>query len=86
MLIFSNLVNLDKELLDYIENGTLHVLFKLDSFKPEVMRFLYGADRSQIILKNYHRLKKAVKTNNGTTNLGASIVLFLEYTSQTLIM
>ena len=72
--IFSNLVNLDKELLDYIENGTLHVLFKLDSFKPEVMKFLYGADRSQTILENYHRLKEAVRTSNGTTNLGASIV------------
>ena len=72
--IFSNLVNLDKELLDYIEKGTLHVLFKLDSFKPEVMKFLYGADRSQTILGNYHRLKEAVRTSNGTTNLGASIV------------
>lgn len=72
--IFSNLVNLDNELLDYIESGTLHVLFKLDSFKPEVMKFLYGVDRSQTILKNYQRLKEAARTNNGTTNIGASII------------
>lgn len=72
--IFSNLVNLDTELLDYIEGGTLHVLFKLDSFSPETMQFLYGSDRSQTILKNYQRLKEAVRTNNGATNLGASIV------------
>ena len=72
--VFSNIVNLDDELLDYITNGTLHVLFKLDSFKPEVMQFLYGADHSQTILKNYQRLKEVVRTNNGTTNLGASIV------------
>ncbi len=72
--VFSNIVNLDDELLDYIANGTLHVLFKLDSFKPEVMQFLYGTDHSQTILKNYQRLKEVVRTNNGTTNLGASIV------------
>lgn len=72
--IFSNLLNLDTELLDYIENGTLHVLFKLDSFQPEVMQFLYGFESSQTMLRNYQRLKEAVRTSNGTTNLGASIV------------
>lgn len=72
--VFSNLVNLDDELLDYIESGTLHVLFKLDSFKPKVMKFLYGTDNSQILLRNYQRLNEAVRINNGTTNLGASIV------------
>lgn len=72
--IFSNMVNLDNELLDYITGGVLHVLFKLDSFKPDVMQFLYGIDRSKTILRNYDRLKQAVRTNNGATNLGASIV------------
>lgn len=74
MSMFSNLVNLDDELLDYIKNGTLHVLFKLDSFKPEVMQFLYGVDKSKTILENYQKLKKAVCIKAGTTNLGASIV------------
>lgn len=72
--VFSNLVNLDDELLGYIENGVLHVLFKLDSFTPQTMQFLYGVDRSQTILKNYQRLKEVVRTTNGSTNLGASIV------------
>lgn len=72
--VFSNLVNLDDELLGYIENGILHVLFKLDSFTPQTMQFLYGVDRSQTILKNYQRLKEVVQTTNGSTNLGASIV------------
>lgn len=72
--VFSNLVNLDDELLGYIENGILHVLFKLDSFNPQTMQFLYGVDRSQTILKNYQRLKEVVQTTNGSTNLGASIV------------
>jgi len=57
-----------------LENGTLHVLFKLDSFQPEVMQFLYGFESSQTMLRNYQRLKEAVRTSNGTTNLGASIV------------
>ena len=35
--IFSNIVNLDDELLGYIDIGTLHILFKLDSFNPSVM-------------------------------------------------
>lgn len=74
MSMFSNLVNLDDELLDYIKYGTLHVLFKLDSFNPEVMQFLYGADKSQTILENYQKLKDVVRIENGTTNLGASIV------------
>lgn len=72
--IFSNIVNLDDELLEYIRCGTLHVLFKLDSFNPSVMEYLYGADRSTIILRNYQKLKEVTRINNGATNLGASIV------------
>jgi len=72
--IFSNIVNLDDELLGYVADGTLHILFKLDSFRPETMKYLYGTDNSQIILTNYQRLREAVQTVDGTTNLGASIV------------
>lgn len=72
--IFSNVVNLDDDLLDYIDNGTLHILFKLDSFNPKIMQFLYGFDKSQTIMENYQKLKEVIKTSNGTTNLGASIV------------
>lgn len=72
--IFSNIVNLDDELLGYIDSGTLHILFKLDSFNPSVMEYLYGADKSMIILRNYQQLKEVTRINNGATNLGASIV------------
>lgn len=72
--IFSNLLNLDDELLSYIEDTTLNVLFKLDSFNPEVMKLLYGADKGEIFLRNYQRLTEAVRIKDGTTNLGASIV------------
>lgn len=72
--VFSNIVNLDDELLEYINSGILHVLFKLDSFNPSVMEYLYGTDRSKTILQNYQKLKEVTYINNGTTNLGASIV------------
>lgn len=72
--IFSNIVNLDDELLGYIDSGTLHILFKLDSLNPSVMEYLYGADKSTIILRNYQQLKEVIRINNGATNLGASIV------------
>ena len=73
--VFSNIVDLDDELLQYIDGGTLHVLFKLDSFEPDVMSYLYGVDRSETILQNYEKLKEVIHIKNGTTNLGASIVL-----------
>lgn len=72
--VFSNIVNLDDELLSYIEEGTLNVLFKLDSFNKEKMTYLYGQDRGKIILENYQRLLEVIKLSNGTTNLAASIV------------
>ena len=72
--VFSNIVNLDDEILSYISEGTLNVLFKLDSFDKQKMAYLYGRDRGEIILRNYQRLLEAVRLNDGTTNLGASIV------------
>lgn len=72
--IFSNIVNLDDELFEYISEGTLNILFKLDSFDKEKMAYLYGKDKGDIILNNYQRLIKTIKIDNGTTNLAASIV------------
>ena len=72
---FSNTLNLDKELLDYIDSGILHVLFKLDTFDEDMMRELYGVDCGSILKRNYELLKEVVhKSDDGTTNLGASIV------------
>ncbi len=71
---FSNMLNLDNELLDYIDNGTLNVLYKLDSFDKERMSYLYGVDKGDIILKNYQALNEVTHAKDGVTNLGASIV------------
>ena len=72
--IFSNMVDLDDKLLQYIDSGTLHVLFKLDSFNPTIMKYLYGVDKSVTILKNYKMLIEVVHHRGKTTNLSASIV------------
>ena len=72
--MFSNMLNVDKELLDYIDNGTLNVLFKLDTFNKDKMAYLYGLDKGDTILKNYKSLKEVTHFKNGVTNLGASIV------------
>lgn len=72
--MFSNMLNVDKDLLDYIDDGTLHVLFKLDTFDKDKMAYLYGQDKGDIILRNYQALKEVTHAENGVTNLGASIV------------
>jgi len=74
--MFSNILNLDNELLDYIDNGTLNILFKLDTFKVNRMAYLYGTtiDKAQMMKKNYGKLLEVTHAKNGVTNLGASIV------------
>lgn len=72
--MFSNMLNVDNDLLNYIDDGTLHVLFKLDTFDKEKMAYLYGRDKGDIFLKNYQALQEVTHAKNGVTNLGASIV------------
>lgn len=72
--MFSNMLNIDNDLLNYIDDGTLHVLFKLDTFDKEKMAYLYGRDKGDIFLKNYQALQEVTHAKNGVTNLGASIV------------
>lgn len=71
---FSNVVNLDNEILEYIECGILHILFKLDTCNREKMKFLYGADKFDEIIQSYAMLSQVIRHENGTTNLGASNV------------
>ncbi len=72
--VFSNVVNLDEELLEYIANETLYVLFKLDTFDREKMKYLYGVDKYEELMRSYSRLIQVVRHRSKTTNLGASIV------------
>lgn len=72
--MFSNVLNLDEELLEYIDKEILHILFKLDTFDKDKMKYLYGKDKGDIILKRYEQLKEVTHFKDGKTNLGASIV------------
>lgn len=72
--MFSNMLNVDNELLDYIDNEVLHVLFKLDTFDKSKIAYLYGQDKGDTILRNYQSLLEVTHAKNGVTNLGASIV------------
>lgn len=72
--MFSNIVNIDDDLLKYIDNGTLHVLFKLDTFDKTKMFHLYGRDKSNEIIHNINALQEVNHVDGNTSNLGASIV------------
>lgn len=72
--MFSNIVNIDNELLNYVDNGTLNILFKLDTFDKYKMSQLYGNDKGDDIARNLKALEEVIYVNNNVSNLGASIV------------
>lgn len=72
--VFSNIVNIDDEIVEYISNGTLYILFKLDTANRDKMKYLYGIDMYDQIIQSYIKLIKVIRNKNETTNLGASIV------------
>lgn len=72
--IFSNLSLMTEELEAYIKEGILHVFFKYDSYEHGITRTLYGAKDIKTQLHNIDKLKKLVVSEQGATNLAASIV------------
>ena len=74
--IFTNLYWITDELIEYIKNGTLNILFKLDSFNPVEVSNIYGIspDMAESQLKNVQKIIKLTRNNNGYVNIGASIV------------
>ena len=46
--MFSNMLNADNEIFDYIDSGTLHVLFKLDTLKKGRIEKFYMVLMSQV--------------------------------------
>ena len=53
--MFSNILNFNQTLFDYVEDGTLHVLCKLDTFDVDKAKQLYGATTEKA-KKIYHGL------------------------------
>ena len=72
--IFSNLSNLSDELINYIRDGVLHILFKFDTQDKELIQQLYHPDDLDQHLLNIHKIVDLVCFNEKTTNIAASIV------------
>lgn len=74
--IFTNLLDFDDRLFQYVEDDVLYVMFKLDSFVTEKIKKLYGKQKIDVerLNKNIKKLVTLVKVENGCTNLCASIV------------
>lgn len=74
--MFTNLLDFDDELFDYIKDDVLYVMFKLDSFKEERVKKLYGNQKINFenLQANIQRLIRLSKVKDGYTNVCASIV------------
>ncbi|MDR0461789.1 MAG: radical SAM protein [Christensenellaceae bacterium] len=75
---FTNIIDIDKEILDYIDNETLSVLHKLDSFNSERVAKTFGINEkaAKKHLENVEILREIASNKHAIdTNIGASIVL-----------
>lgn len=72
--IFSNLSNLTPELIQYIQEGVLHIQFKYDTKDEVIVKTLYGSQFPGQQIANIDRIKQLVCSDGSTTNLAASIV------------
>ena len=74
--MFSNVLNMDQELMDYIDDGTLHIMFKLDTLDKNKMQKLYGISEQNAsqMSNNIAALNEVIKHSGNATNLAASIV------------
>lgn len=74
--MFTNLIDFDNELFNYIKDDVLYVMFKLDSFKEEKIKRLYGNQKInfEYLNANIQRLIQLTMKKDGYTNVCASIV------------
>lgn len=74
--MFTNLVCFDEVIFEYIREEVLYVMFKLDSFKEETIRKIYGRPNLnvQILKEKFEQLISLTRVKNGYTNICASIV------------
>ena len=72
--MFTNLVEFDDELFNYIKSGILYILFKLDTFESPRMQELYGIKNGKVLLSKLKEAIESVNINNSLTNIAASIV------------
>lgn len=72
--MFTNLSNISKTLMEYIDKGILYLLFKMDSMDEERLRNLYGVQQAHQQIEKVNEVAKHVIIQEGCTNLAASIV------------
>lgn len=74
--IFSNILNLPNELIRYIDEGILCILFKYDTSDYKLNSNLYGTSykKAKTQFKNIKELANHTIVEGSLTNIGASIV------------
>jgi len=72
--MFTNLVNFTDEIKEYIEQGILYILFKLDSFDRSKVQKLFSLKNVNEYLLNIDKAKELVSYDHAFTNIAASSV------------
>jgi len=72
--IFTNLFDLSDDVKRALADGTLNILFKLDSFQPETVAHLYGIEDTHQYMSNIREVADCVRFDGENTNIAASIV------------
>lgn len=72
--MFSNIANLNHEIIRFIEKGILYIIFKFDSTDLRTISEIYGIKKAENQLQNISTLFKLVRSDGHHTNIAASIV------------
>ena len=72
--VFTNLSNLSQQIVEYVQCGILHLVFKFDSQNPDVIKALYNPVELETHLTNIARIEMLVQCDGRYTNIAASIV------------
>jgi MoaA/NifB/PqqE/SkfB family radical SAM enzyme len=72
--MFTNLFELTDDVKRALADGTLNILFKLDSFQHETVAHLYGIEETHQYLANIREIADYVRYDGQNTNIAASIV------------
>lgn len=72
--MFTNLSLIDEEIKEFIRNGVLYILFKLDTLDPKMAQSLFGVNSLDGYFNEVSCVRELVKIDRGHTNIAASIV------------
>lgn len=71
---FTNIADLPEWMVQFIDEGILNVLFKIDTLDKGKMTWFHQVDHYDQTIRNITRLEKVVHVKNGVTNVGESLV------------